>query len=801
MSLLQNFMMAGISRGIPSYSITNSCRFNDNDTAYLSRTTSSEPTGGDSNGSQKFTISLWVKRGNLGFQTVGGGAKTIIGANSTTASTFQWQFAGTSGSTSPDELDWDQEDSGSPRDRYIPNALFRDPSAWMHLVLAVDTTQSTASDRLKLYINGTLETSVRDDDPPAENAYLQWNANGELQRVGGEAHSTSNTFDGYISEFHNIDGVAAYSLFGETNENGIWVPKQYNGSYGNNGFHLDFQSSGDLGNDVSGNNNDFTSSGLTSTDQRTDTPTNNHCTWNPLNKSTYIDLRKATLQASGQGGPDVYPVCGTQAMDSGKWYIEFKIDSLTAAFFGVGSTVESNRIAGGTFTNITTGEKAGFTSGVSYQNNGNKHTGGSTTTYGDTFTTNDIIGIAIDVDTGSVWFSKNGTFQNSGDPEAGTNTAASGLSIPLTIFCSFYSATYVTMRSEEADWSYSAPSGFNAINTSNIAEPSIADSSKYFQVELYTGNGTAIGSGGKAITFSGNSSMQPDLVWIKNRDAADSYGLYDAVRGTTKQLECDDASVETTETEGLTTLGSDGFTVGSLDQLNTNTEDYVSWNWKESSTSGFDIVSYTGDGSNRTISHSLGAVPSMMIIKSRSDAGYNWAVYHEQLGNTKIMTLNTTDTPTTASTFWQDTTPTSSVFSVGTHGNVNADTVTYIAYLFASIEGFSLFSKYVGNGSTDGPFIWCGFKPAMVFWKNSSDTGFWEIRDYKRTTGGNPITKVLVPNSSEAEGTTDNVDFLSNGFKLRSTGHSRNDNGDIYIYAAFAENPFGGAETVPSTAR
>jgi len=298
-------MMAGAASAAAAtaYTIDSSCRFNDDDTAYLEWTPSSDPTGGDSSGSKKLTISLWIKRANLG-------NKTLLGAKSSVSSTFLWQFSGVSGSTSLNELDWDQEVGGSPRDRYIPNRLFRDPTAWMHLVLAIDTTQSTASDRLKLYINGVLETSIRDDDPPAQDTYLQWNANGELQRVGAEAHSTSRTFDGYIAEFHNIDGVAAYTAFGETNDEGVWVPKKYDGSYGTNGFFLDFKSSGDLGNDVSGNNNDLTTNGLAAADQMEDTPTNNHCTWNPLNKSTSTLLLDGNLHALGNGGGDWFPING-----------------------------------------------------------------------------------------------------------------------------------------------------------------------------------------------------------------------------------------------------------------------------------------------------------------------------------------------------------------------------------------------------------------------------------------------------------------------------------------------------------
>jgi hypothetical protein len=351
---------------------------------------------------------------------------------------------------------------------------------------------------------------------------------------------------------------------------------------------------------------------------------------------------------------------------------------------------------------------------------------------------------------------------------------------------------------KSADISGTIPTGYTYFeNISDFPAPAVTDPSAHFQTELYTGNGTVIGSGGKAVTFSGNSDMDPDLVWIKNRDASDSHGLYDSVRGTTKQLESDSNAAETTETEGLTTFGSDGFTVGSLDQVNTNTEDYVAWNWKESATPGFDIVSYTGNGSNRTISHSLGAVPKMIAVKMRSGT-YEWTVYHVAIGNTGMLKLNAAEAVSTASSFWQDTTPTSSVFSLGTHGNVNKDTETFIAYLWAEVEGFSKFGGYTGNNNSDGVFINCGFKPRFLITKKTG-SGNWMQSDTARNAN-NPANKILFPSVTDGEITgTDYIDFLSNGFKLRHTGGL---NAAVaYIFLAFAENPFGGSGIAPPTAR
>jgi hypothetical protein len=297
--------------------------------------------------------------------------------------------------------------------------------------------------------------------------------------------------------------------------------------------------------------------------------------------------------------------------------------------------------------------------------------------------------------------------------------------------------------------------------------------------------------------------MQPDFVWIKNRDQADSHSLYDSVRGTTKQLETDTTSAETTETEGLTTFGSDGFTVGSLAQVNTNTEDFVSWNWAEGTAPGFDIVSYTGNNTNRTISHSSGAVPKMIIIKS-SSASKNWPIYHGGMGNTKAMNVNSYAGPSTTSTYWQDTTPTSSVFSLGTQTDVNTNLATYIAYVWAEVEGFSRFGTYIGNSNTNGPYLWCGFKPRMVIIKAINGNYNWQLNDTARNTY-NVTDNTLFPNASYEEnsasaGGGNAWDMLSSGFKIRSSSGNVND-GSTFMFAAFAENPFGGDGVSPSPAR
>ena len=326
----------------------------------------------------------------------------------------------------------------------------------------------------------------------------------------------------------------------------------------------------------------------------------------------------------------------------------------------------------------------------------------------------------------------------------------------------------------------------------------IDDPEAYFQVKLYTGDGST-----PAITLDGDTDMQPDLVWLKQRSgSASSHKLYDAVRGTTKYLAANNTGAEGTES-GVTAFGSDGFTLGSAAGTNANTETYVAWCWKESATAGFDILTYEGNGSARTISHSLSAVPKFYVTKDRS-ATANWAVYHA--GNTSapetdFLILNTNAATADNAAIWNDTAPTSSVFSVGTDNDVNDDGDSFIAYLFADVQGYSKFGKYTGNGNADGPFVYLGFRPAWFMQKNTTDAADnWHIFDTKRDPF-NSTDEMLFANANSAEATGNAIDFVSNGVKIRNTSNGMNGSGDNYVYAAFAEAPFVNSNGVPCNAR
>ena len=337
----------------------------------------------------------------------------------------------------------------------------------------------------------------------------------------------------------------------------------------------------------------------------------------------------------------------------------------------------------------------------------------------------------------------------------------------------------------------------------------------YFQTKLYTGN-----SGTNAITLDGSENMQPDWIWIKERGATGSHVLTDVVRGITKQLYSNDTQSENTNSSSITAIGSDGFTLGNRADVNNNSDTYVAWNWKAGNSSGssnsdgsitstvsvstdagFSILSYTGTGSNATIGHGLGSVPAWIITKNR-DATQPLRIYHKALGATFGMILNDASVKDDDNTAWNDTEPTSSVFSVGTSANTNNGSDDFIAYCFAEKKGYSKFGSYTGNGNADGTFIYTGFRPAFVIIKNSSRASEnWNLIDNKRD-GFNGSNENLAPNLDGAESSGNNRwDILSNGFKCRDTNNEVNNSSDTYIFMAFSESPFTNSSGIPNNAR
>ena len=318
----------------------------------------------------------------------------------------------------------------------------------------------------------------------------------------------------------------------------------------------------------------------------------------------------------------------------------------------------------------------------------------------------------------------------------------------------------------------------------------------YFQTVLYSGNSTA-----RDITLDGDENMQPDLVWIKERDDAINHYLTDSVRGAPKKLTSNTTSAESAgDSSWINAFNSDGFSVGNEDNINDTGDTYVAWCWKESATAGFDIVAYTGNGSNRTISHSLSAVPKVVIVKYRSSTGA-WITGHAGIDTTfnEYISLNTTSAKLSDDNVFNDTAPTSSVFSLGTDSQTNQSSGTYIAYLWTSVQGFSAIGSYKGNGNANGTFVYTGFRPAFILVKPTSADGSWNIYDNKRL-GYNDDNNQLYADLTNAEG-TDDAALLSNGFKWTANTGDPNSSGRTYIYMAFAEAPFVNSNEVPCNAR
>jgi len=341
-----------------------------------------------------------------------------------------------------------------------------------------------------------------------------------------------------------------------------------------------------------------------------------------------------------------------------------------------------------------------------------------------------------------------------------------------------------------------------------MAYTDIDKPSDYFNTKLYTGTGAS-----NSITGVG---FQPDWTWIKNRSITANHHLFDVIRGATKYILTNSSNAEATDSQQLQSFDSDGFTVGTNGNVNGSGNNIVAWNWLASNTtasntvgdinstvsvnitSGFSIVSWTGNGTaGATIGHSLGTTPSMIITKSRS-AGGGWYTYHKSEGATKFLQLNNTDASSTNSTVWNNTEPTSSVFSTGTAFD---NGTTYIAYCFAEKKGFSKFGSYVGNGNADGSYIHLGFKPAFVIIKPSSYANSWLILDNKRNTFNPTNTRLEADGSGADYSGLDYADFLSNGFKIRTSNAHPNNSGGTLIYMAFAESPFTTSTGIPTTAR
>jgi len=785
---------------ITDYQISRSLRFNKTDQAYLERTPSTS-------GNQKtWTQSLWVKRSSLSTQQ--DLYSPYYGGNGSDESQAYFN--------SSDQLAIYDSGASAGYMSYVTTQVFRDVSAWYHIVFACDTTQATASDRLKIYVNGVQITSFTSSQTQTQNTNTGWNGT-SLQRIGSYARTTNATLDGYMTEFYNIDGQALTpSSFGYTNPvTGVWSPHTFVGTYGTNGFYVNFSDNSNttaatLGKDYSGNGNNWTPNNFSVTagagnDSLVDSPTSygvdtgvggsvrgNYSTMNPLDNSG-MTLSNGNLDGSHTGNTG--SVRGSVGISSGKWYWEMTITA-------VGSYGQGNVLVGIATNTVPLNVNADANLWAYWGGNGTKWNT-SASAYGASFGNGDVIGIAYDADSGSITFYKNNVSQG-----VAFSSIPTGTYLPWFNSGGGGSAIYGTSWATnfgQRPFAYTAPSGYKALCTQNLPTPTIGATSatlasQFFAPVLYTGNGAT-----QSITVG----FQPDWVWYKSRSSAVyNHGLFDSVRGATAFLVSNSTQAETT-VSGVTAFNSGGFTVGSDAGGNESGGSMVAWNWRASNatavtntsgsitsqvsanpTAGFSVVTYTASGvtAARTVGHGLGVAPSFMMIRSRSDSD-NWYAYHTSIGNTKAVFPNLANAAFTNVGYWANTSPTSSVFTVGT---IPTTYNTYVAYCFAEIAGYSAFGSYTGNGSTDGPFLYTGFKPAFIMTKRTDTAGlWWEMVDSARSPY-NVSNKTLYANVTDAEYTNSayDKDLLSNGFKIRGTNGGHNASGGTYIYMAFASNPF-----------
>ena len=352
-----------------------------------------------------------------------------------------------------------------------------------------------------------------------------------------------------------------------------------------------------------------------------------------------------------------------------------------------------------------------------------------------------------------------------------------------------------------------------------MAYTTIDNPELYFQAKTYTGNASTL-----AVTFDGSENMQPDWLWLKKRGASGHHFVFDSVRGVAKKLNPSTNDEESSPANYVSSFDTNGFTIGSDTDINPSGGTAVAWAWKAgtsfsndasatsvgtidssgsiNTTAGISIITYTGNQSAATIAHGLGALPGMLIIKNRTSTdSRDWAVYHKNLsGNNKYLSLNLTSAELTDAATFNNTAPTTTVFSSASSVEVNESSKTFIAYCFTEIKGYSKFGSYTGNGNADGTFVYTGFRPAWVLQKNTGATQGWQLQDNKRL-GYNPDNYLLQPHTSQAESALQRVDLLSNGFKVRTTDAGQNSSGTTYIYMAFSESSFVNSNGVPTNAR
>jgi len=762
-----------------------SLRFEKGSSAYLSWTPASA-------GNRKtWTWSGWVKRGNLGnFHSLFAATTEFASGNSDCYVALYNDQLLINQYTYPSGTNWS----------LTTNAVFRDVSAWYHIVFTVDTTQATASDRLKLYVNGEQLTSFSSSTYPSQN--FEGFINSTYAHKIGNAYIASSSYalDGYLSDVYFIDGQALDpTSFGQSTD-GYWEAKDYAGTFGTNGFRLEFD--GDT-TDSSGNGNDWTANNISAHDYIPDSLQNNFAVLSAVDRKAGGTLSEGNLGYNHNSA--VYPIRSTFAANSGKWYWEVRAS-------GNGSE-QGLALAAGNLS----GSYATYNFARISFFNGNKRLGSAATTSYDTgggATAGDVYGFAADLDNGDLTVYRNGTSLGSLHtwtpdgtyyaPHMDYSTTSSGVDYynfgQDSTFAGNRAAGGNTDDNGIGDFAYAPPSGgYLALCTSNLPIPTIVDGTEHFNTVLYTGNGYAT-TNTQSITGVG---FQAGFTWIKHRNGTGSHTLFDEVRGAGKSLRSDTTDAESTQSDSLTSFDSDGFSLGDNSEsgahVNVNSSTYAAWNWKANGTAvsntdgnvttqvsanpdaGFSILTwtYTGDG---TLGHGLNQAPEFWITKSRNNA-YNWWTFTNVIdGSQDYLALNLTNAYTndtfSTSGATATTIPTDNTFHAG----------DMVAYVFHSSDVIKV-GSYTGNGSSsDGPFVFTGGRVQWMMIKATSTTGNWFIIDDVRDTY-NPTNSRLYPNLSNAESDATAFDIFSNGIKIKNNWSDMNSNGVTFIYLAIMETP------------
>jgi hypothetical protein len=797
---------SGSSGVIAAYTIDNSIRCNDDDNVELQRTWSG--------GSRRiFTFSFWIKRCNLTLSGQGVAVFRVVNAQD---SVIRFNAS--------DKLEFHFEGQGAGANKVnrITTRVFRDPSAWMHVVIGIDRNQ-TDDTSAKLEINGEEVTAWDTKENPS-SAVDDVVGQG-IAHTFFQDNDDNHVMDAYIAELVFIDGTKlAASSFGETNSEGNWVPIDVSGlTFGTEGHYLDFAvapGTGDgAGTDVSGEGNHYTEAGFAANDLTKDSPTDDAD--NDVGNYSIISGVQHPTSSVGSAtfsngnltcdwGNAGATAMGSIGVSSGKWYWEVTIDA-TSTSIGVG--IIQNVIHA--ISNADPETPWNENNGYGYRNDDGDKVGpdGTTATYGDTYGVGEVIGVEFDADAGTI------NFWNQGVDQGEAYSSISGVFFPAVH--SYHGTTIVTMNFGQHTMVYTNAGvdrpavTFLSLHTANLPAPTITDPSKYFQADLFTGTGAELAI---TLTDAAGGAVKPDLVWIKDRDTSIEHVLTDSARGATKEISSNDNASEQTVAQGLKSFDTSGFTLGTDASYNASSSLNVAWCWVGSSgagasntdgtinttttsvstTAGFSVSTYTGNGTaGATVGHGLGVVPDWVFVRKLSGSTEHWTSYHGD--ETDYLNLN--DTGATADNIvnWNDTAPTSSVFSIGSGVTVNESGVPYVVYCWTGVEGYSKFGNYEGNASSDGPFVWCGFRPAWILIKDIDATRNWILTDSARAPS-NQTNAILLPDEAGSEETSNDMDILSNGFKLRTTNGGTN-YASTYMFAAFAEFPFGGDGVSQARAR